>query len=309
METAATNDEGEPSRLLNKIYPATLLLLLILLAAACNEKKKATVIRQPAIDSTAILQREKALQDSLTKARTAVRKKRIYLTFDDGPNKGTMNVLNAVKEDSIPASFFIVGTHTDDSPKQRETWNTLQADSSIALCNHSYSHAGNRYTKYYSYPAGVVQDIEHNNQALSFENNIVRMPGRNAWRIDTVLHNDIKKSAPAFDSVYAAGFDIMGWDVEWVFDHKTLHPDTATGLLLRRIQNMLEAGKTRTKENLVLLAHDQSFQSEGAVNMLHYLFRELKNNPEYELALVIQYPGIRKTVVTHPLYTAADSTK
>ncbi len=295
METPAANDEGEPAGSKNQFHFSILFLsVLLLFFASCKQAKKEIKKEQPAIDSTVIKQHQQHRKDSL--AKVAVPKKKIYLTFDDGPNKGTMNVLNAVKEDSIPASFFIVGTHMDDSPEQAATWQQLKADSAIELCNHSYTHAFNHYTKYYQHPGEVIKDIEHNRQVLDFDNNIVRMPGRNAWRIDSVNHTDIKESIAAIDSVHDAGFDVMGWDVEWMFDHKTLSLATDTGLLLRQIENMLETKKTRTPGHLVLLAHDQSFNSESSVEQLHYLFRELKNNPEYELMLVGHYPGIKKDI-------------
>ena len=118
------------------------------------------------------------------------------------------------------------------------------------------------------------------------------MPGRNAWRIDTIDHTDIFESTAAIDSLHAAGYSIMGWDIEWTFDHKTLAPDADTALLLRRIYNMLEAEKTKTPGHLVLLAHDQAFQKEEYVEELRYVVQQLKNNPEYELLLASKYPGI-----------------
>lgn len=295
MELHAPNDEGEPARQNSKLhFRISFFIAIALITVSCNEAKKETIKKSVAVDSVVIKQQQQRIADSVKKAIAPITKKKIYLTFDDGPNKGTMNVLNAVKEDSIPASFFIVGTHTDDSPAQKETWELLKADSSIELYNHSYTHAANHYAKFYQHPDEVIKDFEKNKEALGFKNNIIRTPGRNAWRIDTVSHIDIKESEAAVDSVYAAGFDVMGWDVEWTFDHKTLAPDTATGLLIRRIRNMLDADKTRTKGHLVLLAHDQAFRTEAAVEQLHFLFRELKNNPEYELELAANYPGIRK---------------
>ena len=221
-------------------------------------------------------------------------KKKIYLTFDDGPNDGTMNVLNAVKEDNVPVSFFIVGKHVFDSPGQSATWQQLQADSVLEICNHSYSHALNHYKRYYSHPGAVVKDIELNNEKLGLHTNVVRMPGRNAWRIGTINLTDIKESKAAIDSVHQAGFVIMGWDLEWIFDPKTLTLVTDTALLLRQIQNKLATGNTRTPGHLVLLAHDQAFNSDSAVVKLHFLFRHLKDNPEYELVLAKSYPGITK---------------
>jgi peptidoglycan-N-acetylglucosamine deacetylase len=289
MDIPSSSDEGEPG----KIIPGTRFLLFVFVAtitfSSCHQKKKEATTYPP-IDSTATKQQH--TEDSLVKK--TVHKKKIYLTFDDGPNKGTMNVLNAVKEDSIPASFFIVGKHVFDSPEQMAGWQQLKADSTIELCNHSYTHALNHYTRFYQHPDSVIKDFEHNQQELNFNTHIVRMPGRNAWRIDSVNHTDIKESEGAIDSVHEAGYAVMGWDVEWMFDHKTLSLTKDPDLLLRQIQNMLDANKTKTSGHLVLLAHDQSFQSEAAVEQLHYLFRRLKENPEYELELAHNYPGISK---------------
>ena len=119
------------------------------------------------------------------------------------------------------------------------------------------------------------------------------MPGRNAWRIDSIDHTDITESKAAIDSLHAAGYAIMGWDIEWTFNHKTLAPDADTALLLRRIYNMLEADKTKTPGHLVLLAHDQAYQQAAYVENLRYVVQQLKNNPEYELVLASKYPGGR----------------
>jgi peptidoglycan-N-acetylglucosamine deacetylase len=287
-------DEPEPEQRRRLVFRllSFFSVLLIVVAACENRKWQKPEYPVTVIDSTVIKQREKLQQDSLQQA--SITKKKIYLTFDDGPNKGTRNVLTAIKEENIPVSFFIVGEHVFDSPEQQATWEMLKADTAIELCNHSYSHAHNRYTVFYKNPKGVIEDFNHSQEQLHFTNNIVRMPGRNAWRIDTIDHTDINESRAAIDSLHAAGFNILGWDIEWMFDHKTLAPDTAIDLMLRRIKNMLEANKTKTPGHLVLLAHDQSFKSEEAVQLLHLVLQSLKNNPEYELVLAGKYPGIRK---------------
>ncbi len=291
MDTPSAHDEGEPAASANKFHSAFIFFSLLLLCfTSCKEAKKEIKKEPPVTDSMEI--KRKQLQPKDTVAKVVTPKKKIYLTFDDGPNEGTMHVLDAVEEDSVPVSFFIVGKHVFDSPAQALIWQQLKADSTIELCNHSYTHALNHYTKYYKNPAGVVKDIERNKEKLGFHTNITRMPGRNAWRIGSIRLTDIKESIAAIDSVHKAGFDIMGWDVEWMFDHKTLALVTDTAQLLRQIENKLASGKTRTPGHLVLLAHDQSFNSESAVEKLHYVFRQLKNNPEYELVLAETYPGV-----------------
>src|SRR5688572_30742046 len=49
------------------------------------------------------------------------KKKTIYLTFDDGPNKGTRKVMQIANEDQVPVTVFIIGEHVFASPYQNET--------------------------------------------------------------------------------------------------------------------------------------------------------------------------------------------
>ncbi len=288
MDILAAPDESEPGAAKTLFQPSFILLIVVFLLASCGRKEKTTISSRPGLAGNKISKKEFRLP-----VKKTIQRKKIYLTFDDGPNKGTLNVFNAVKEDNVPASFFIVGKHVYDSPQQEALFEQLKADSAIELCNHSYTHALNHYTKFYQDPEGVVKDIEKNANEVGFNSNVVRMPGRNAWRIDTVRHTDIKESEAAIDSVHHAGFAVMGWDVEWMFDHKDLSLTTDTDQLLRQIENMLAAKKTKTVDHLVLLEHDQAFQTPESLEKLHYLFHQLKNNPEYELELAGNYPGIK----------------
>lgn len=286
-------DPGDPLLRFARIYSYsqyTLLVFTVFFVVSCRERKKEVAVKKPVTDSSLLHQPDKHRADSI--AAVSANKKKIYLTFDDGPNKGTPNVYRVIQEEKVPASFFIVGKHVFDKPEQTREWELLKTDSTIDRCNHSYTHAAGHYSRYYRHPREVVEDIEHNRQVLGLTNKIVRMPGRNAWRTDSFSHTDVKESRAAIDSVRASGFDILGWDLEWQFDHKTLAPDADTALLLRRIYNLLDAGGTRTRGHLVLLAHDQSFQKEEYVQLLQYIIRQLKNNPDYELRTARYYPGI-----------------
>jgi peptidoglycan/xylan/chitin deacetylase (PgdA/CDA1 family) len=290
MELPTTADEGEPGTNRNRLMKMLFIVFCsLLIFPACRQSNKEPATPPPPAhhqaDSILKKRQDERKADSLAAIKKAVPKKKIYLTFDDGPNKGTQNVLQAIKEENVAVSFFIVGKHVFDSPQQTATWQALKADSSIELCNHSYTHALNRYTKFYENPAGVVDDFKKSQEKLQFDNNVARMPGRNAWRIDSIHVTDIKQSRAAIDSVHQAGFDIMGWDIEWSFDHKTFAPDTATGILLRRIKN---------PGHLVLLAHDQAFQKDEYIAALHLFIQELKSNEDYEFVVASKYPGVRQ---------------
>src|SRR5690606_27663555 len=55
--------------------------------------------------------------------------KYVYLTFDDGPNKGTSNVVNSLKKKNTPATLFVVGQHIYGSKAQKEDFEKIASDS------------------------------------------------------------------------------------------------------------------------------------------------------------------------------------
>ena len=225
------------------------------------------------------------------------KKKKIYLTFDDGPNKGTRNVLDILQQENVPATFFIVGEHVFGSRAQAQTWDNLQSARNIEICNLSYSHAlHNRYSKFYKNPEGVVKDIERTKEKLLPDDEIVRTPGRNSWRIDSMHFTDIKKSKAAIDSLQKAGFIVVGWDLEWQYDPKTLIIKNSADQLLAQVDSVFNNGKTRTPDNLVLLAHDQAYRTKDDSLQLREFVQKLKEKDEYELSLVNSYPGVTKII-------------
>jgi peptidoglycan/xylan/chitin deacetylase (PgdA/CDA1 family) len=277
------DDEGATTAALP--FPRSILLLLALFA--CNKIEKGTTITQPysvTTDST------KTAAAPLPKKK---KKKKIYLTFDDGPNKGTRKVLNIIKQEQVPVTFFIIGEHVFASTSQRATWDSLKLTDSIELCNHSYTHAHNRFNKFYQQPDSVVGDFERCRDSLVLENDIARTPGRNIWRVDTLRFTDLKKSAAAADSLQSAGFTIIGWDLEWHYDHKTFSLKNKSDDILREIDSLFTGNKTKTPEHLVLLAHDQVYEDPDDSSELHQLIRKLKTREDYELVLSSKYPGVK----------------
>ncbi|OQP66997.1 hypothetical protein A3860_01160 [Niastella vici] len=221
------------------------------------------------------------------------KKKKIYLTFDDGPNKGTRKVLRIVQQEQVPVTFFIVGEHVFASTSQHATWDSLKMTDSIELCNHSYTHAHNHYARFYQQPDSVVKDFRRCHDSLQLGNDIVRTPGRNIWRVDTLTFTDLKKSAAAADSLQQAGFTIMGWDLEWHYDHKTFTLKNRSEFLLDEIDSMFAHNKTRLPENLVLLAHDQVYDDTDDSCELAELIKRLKSREDYELVVASKYPGVK----------------
>lgn len=267
---------------------STKAVMLMVALFACNKIEKGSAIVYdyiPVADST-----EKAAAPAPKKKK----KKKIYLTFDDGPNKGTRKVLNIVQQEQVPVTFFLIGEHVFASTTQKATWDSLKVIQSIELCNHSYSHAHhNRFDQFYQQPDSVVKDFERCRDSLGLHNNIGRTPGRNIWRVDTLRYTDLRKSAIAADSLQQAGFTILGWDLEWHYDHKTFSLKNTADELIRQIDSLFASNKTRMPEHLVLLAHDQVYEDPDDSSELHLFIRKLKTKDDYELVLTSKYPGVK----------------
>lgn len=262
-------------------------LILIYLVACTKPVGEGRLKKMPTAKNN-----EEKKETEIVAAPAKKKKKKIYLTFDDGPNRGTRNVLDIVQDEQVPVSFFIVGEHVFASINQSVTWDSLKMVKQIELCNHSYSHAWhNKFEKFYQSPDSVISDFEKAQDSLGLTNNIVRTPGRNTWRIDSLQYTDLKKSKAAVDSLQKAGFIVMGWDLEWHYDHKDLSVKNSADDLLRQIDSVFVNKKTKSPEHLVLLAHDQVYQKSKDSTELRLLIQKLKLKEEYELSLVTSYPG------------------
>jgi peptidoglycan/xylan/chitin deacetylase (PgdA/CDA1 family) len=279
------SDDEETTQAVSALLKTTLLLVAL---AACHQTGRDTVTLKHVSSKPA-----PAVATLHTKPPAKKKKKKIYLTFDDGPNKGTNKVLHIMQQESVPVSFFIVGEHVFASLGQKQTWDSLMIAQHIELCNHSYSHAHNHYGAWYRHPGTVVDDFKRSEDSLQFSNSICRAPGRNAWRIDTLQFTDLKKSKSAIDSLQQAGFTIMGWDLEWEYNGRDLCLKNSADEVLRKIDSLFAHRQTRSPECLVLLAHDQVYADADDSAELHDFIRKLKRNDEYELELVSNYPGVK----------------
>jgi peptidoglycan-N-acetylglucosamine deacetylase len=288
MESSSTADDGDPSG--NKYYRVLLFLLLYFLT--CHSTTRDSKL---SVNAYAVSNKEKTSQP--VAAAPKKRKRKIYLTFDDGPNKGTRNVLAIAQQELVPVSFFIIGEHVFGSADQASTWDSLQVADDVEICNHSYTHAWhNKFAVFYNHPDSVINDFDKTKNALHLSNNIVRTPGRNIWRTDSVQYTDLKKSKAAADSLQKAGYTVMGWDLEWHYNPSTLALSNTANELLREVDSFFVNKKTKMPGNLVLLAHDQVYKDPEDSAQLHQFIRQLKQNENYEFALAGKYPALRKDI-------------
>jgi len=236
---------------------------------------------------------EDTVSVTATPVKQVVKKKKrtIYLTFDDGPNRGTEKVMDIINAEQIPASMFIIGEHVYGSKEQTAIYDSLLNNRLFELANHSYTHAfHNNYQRYYSNPDSVVSDFTRCRDSLHLNSNIVRTPGRNTWRTETVNSTDLRNTIAAADSLYSNGYKAIGWDLEWHFTNDQ-HIVQSDSMLVKQVDSVFIHNRTKTPGQLVLLAHDRAFYSSADSASLHRFIIRMKETDEYDFETVSKYPG------------------
>jgi len=225
--------------------------------------------------------------------RPVKKKKTIYLTFDDGPNKGTRNVMRIVKQENIPVTLFVIGEHVYGSRYQSAIYDSVSNDELFEIANHSYTHAfENRFDKFYAVPDSAVKDFIRCADSLQLTSRIIRTPGKNIWRTDSISSTDIKRSTAAADSLQSKGFRAVGWDLEWHFNDQQRLVQSMDQML-NEVDSVFTNNKTKTVDHLVLLAHDQVYaNSEDSASLQNFIIR-LKGKDEYNFETVSEYPGTK----------------
>ncbi len=129
---------------------------------------------------------EKEKNDSLEENTEKVEpdgKRKIYLTFDDGPSANTDRILDILKEYDVKATFFVVGK-TDEKSKERYQ---RIVDEGHTLGMHSYSH---KYQEIYESKDTFAADIsklqEYLYEVTGVWPRIYRFPGGSSNQVSKV---------------------------------------------------------------------------------------------------------------------------
>lgn len=103
--------------------------------------------------------------------------KRVFLTFDDGPSSVTPMILDTLKQENVPATFFVLGSRVEAMP---ETVKRIYEEGHY-IANHGYSH---QYSLIYSSPESVLEEYNKCNDAVKnvigvpeYQSHLFRFPG------------------------------------------------------------------------------------------------------------------------------------
>lgn len=104
--------------------------------------------------------------------------KQVFLTFDDGPSQNiTPQILEILKEENIPASFFVLGKCTKEYPELVKQ----EYEAGHFIANHGYSHT---YSQIYSSVDSVFDEYNRTNDEIrtaigndEYDPHLFRFPG------------------------------------------------------------------------------------------------------------------------------------
>lgn len=132
-------------------------------------------------------------------------KKKIYLTFDDGPSTNTDRILDILEENDVKATFFVCAK-TDDFAD--EAYERIVEDGH-SLGMHSYSHV---YSKVYASMDSFVSDFTSLQEFLYEKtgvwSRIYRFPGGSSNKVSKVPMNEL------IDYLNDQGITYFDWNIQ-----------------------------------------------------------------------------------------------
>ncbi len=205
-----------------------------------------------------------------------VSEKVVYLTFDDGPSKVTIDLLDLLKEENVKATFFVIGATTD---RGKMLYQRI-LDEGHTLGLHSYSH---NYNQIYQSADAFFEDLtrlaDHIESITGYRPQVFRFPGgsKNAVAGQGVLKEII-------EGAKSRGLTYFDWnalgkdDLSYAED-----PDVIA-------KNVIESAGD--KDTIVVLLHDNTIRTTApeAVKKIIDYYRERGYTFE---ALTPDSPGIR----------------
>lgn len=185
-------------------------------------------------------------------------RKKVYLTFDDGPSTGTEEILAILREYNVKATFFVVGKEDDYS---MEMYKKI-VEEGHTLGMHSYSH---QYSTIYQSVEEFSKDIERLEKLLKKATGedvkLFRFPGGSSNLVSNIGMQEFIKY------LNAQGITYFDWNVSsGDATSKSLEPEAL-------VQNVVQ--DVGIYKNSVVLMHDAA-DKPNTVEALPMLLEELQ---------------------------------
>lgn len=223
-------------------------------------------------------------------------KRYIFLTWDDSPQPpGTTNCRKIFHEEGVKSTFFAVGFNQVGPFKKRLIDSIRAGYPEVLLANHSFSHGFNdKYSTFYSTEKTdtAYNDFMRNEKELGIGVKIIRLPGNNTWASNGKIHGQ-KAENPLIKKLDAAGYKIVGWDMEWSQVPKAKAPKESVEEMLAKLNQKLDEGSTNEANMIVILSHDRLFEKQQYADSLRKFIQVLKKDPRNVFETLDHYPSVQ----------------
>ncbi len=198
----------------------------------------------------------------------------VFLTSDDGPGAGTAAIIDIAEHHQVPIALFMIGMSAAANAEHLSLLQRAHNSEWITIGNHSESHCLSHYEQCYHDTKSIVSDFERASRVLGLVSKPIpaRGPGRNVWRLPgmhvddpAISYAEMGIEDTADDALYANGFYLYGWDVEWLHDSRGIPIQTSSTMVDQLAGPGLQSHRPG---KVVMLMHDIMMRTAHAVNEL-----------------------------------------
>ena len=179
----------------------------------------------------------------------------VYLTFDDGPQEGTTNViLDILKEEGVKATFFVTSKGPDYLIKR-------EYDEGHAVALHTSTHD---YSYVYSSPENYFADLEAVHTRVlnitGYDSKFIRFPGGSSNTISRRYYNGIMSYLT--QEVQNRGYKYYDWNISSGDAGSTSDPNVVYANVVNHL--------SRSRVNMVLMHDIKSYTRDAIRNIIRY---------------------------------------
>lgn len=179
----------------------------------------------------------------------------IYLTFDDGPNEGTTNViLDILKEESVPATFFVTNKGPDYLIKREyDEGHTV----GLHTASHNYATVYKSADSYYNDLKQVQDRVK---RITGYESKIIRFPGGSSNTVSKKYSSGIMTFLTK--DVVNKGYRYYDWNISSGDAGETT---SASGVYNNVIRSL-----SKNKANMILMHDIKPYTRDALRNIIKY---------------------------------------
>ncbi len=179
----------------------------------------------------------------------------IYLTFDDGPKQGTTNViLDILKEENVPATFFVTNSGPDSLIKREyDEGHTV----GLHTASHNYATVYKSVDSYYN---DLLQVQNRVKRITGYESKIIRFPGGSSNTISKKYSKGIMTILTK--DVVNKGYHYFDWNIS--------SGDAGETTSSSGVYNYVVKSLSKNKSNVILMHDIKPYTRDALRNIIRY---------------------------------------